>query len=229
MAGLTTIGRPAAVLFDWDNTLVENWGSIRAALNHALAAHGQPPMSLEQVRHQGRHSARDIFPSLFGPDWQPARELFLAHLKEHHLAGIRVMPGAESVLDVLAESGVALAVVSNKNRELLRREIDHLGWAGRFRNVVASQDAAADKPDAAPLHMALESLGIVASGRVWMVGDTDIDMRAAIAAECLPILVGTIKDQPDLFADAKPVLIYADCHELAGFVRGLYDTICVGS
>ena len=220
------IFRPDVVLFDWDNTLVENWGSIRSALNEALAAYGQPPMTLDQVKHQGRHSARDIFPSLFGEEWRPAREIFLAHLKEYHLAGLSVMPGAEAAMDALGERDVALGIVSNKNRELLRREIDHLGWAGRFASVVGAQDAPADKPDPAPVRLALDTMGIASKKNVWLVGDTDIDMRTAVAAGCLPILVGTAMERPDLFADAKPVLICADCNELAGFVRSLWDTIC---
>jgi len=227
--GRQSVPWPRAVLFDWDNTLVENWRSIQAALNEALAAFGKAPLELEQVKHQARHSARDIFPSLFGQHWRDARDIYYAHLRGHHLAGLRVMPGTESAMDALSDRKVPLGIVSNKNGELLRREIDFLGWDGRFASVVGAQDAPADKPDPAPVRLALDRMEINAGESVWLVGDTDIDMRAAIAAGCVPILVGAAMKIPDLFADAKPVLICADCNELAGFVRSLWDTICQGS
>jgi phosphoglycolate phosphatase len=211
--------KPRAVLFDWDNTLVENWGSIQAALNVALVAHGMAALDLEQVKHQGRHSARDIFPTLFGARWQIARDMFYA--------GLSVMPGAEDLLNALAECRVPLGIVSNKKGELLRREIGHLGWSHRFVSVVGAGDAPADKPDPAPVHSTLENMGLIASNDIWLVGDTDVDMRAAIAAGCSAILVGNAAGGSDLFADAKPTLICFDCDDLTGFVRRLCDTICV--
>ena len=68
--------RPRAVLFDWDNTLVENWRTIQAAMNAALADAGLPQMDLEQVLFQARHSVQDIFPKLFGEGWRHARTIF---------------------------------------------------------------------------------------------------------------------------------------------------------
>jgi len=225
--GVRLLPRPRAVLFDWDNTLVENWKSIQAALNVALLASGKDPLDLDQVKFQARHSARDIFPVLFGDGWQRARDQFYAHLLEHHLAGLGIMPGAESLLDTLAGRNIPLGVVSNKRAQLLRREIEHLGWSKRFVGVVGAGDAAADKPDPAPVHMLLNKMEISADADIWLVGDTDIDMRAAVAAGCAPVLVGSADDGSDLFADAKPILICLDCDDLAGFVRRQWDTICV--
>lgn len=219
--------RPRAVLFDWDNTLVENWQTIRAALNAALADAGMPSMDLEQVMFQARHSAQDIFPKLFGDNWQHARGIFYAHFAENQLAGLSIMPGAEALLDVLKERGVPLAVVSNKKGDLLRREIEFLGWVSRFISVVGAQDAAADKPDPAPVHLALKDSGIVPSRAIWLVGDTDIDMRTAVAAGCYPVLVGTGPADASLLDGAQPALRCHNCDELAGFVRRHWGTISV--
>ncbi len=219
--------RPRAVLFDWDNTLVENWRTIQAALNAALADAGLPPMELEQVMFQARHSAQDIFPKLFGDDWQAARAVFYAHFAENHLAGLSIMPGAVALLDALGERGVSLAVVSNKKGDLLRREIDFLGWSGRFVSVVGAQDATADKPDPAPVHLALKDSGIAPSRATWLVGDTDIDMRTAVAAGCYPVLVGPGPADLSLLDGAEPALRCHNCDDLAGFVRRHWDTISV--
>jgi phosphoglycolate phosphatase len=225
MAVLSSGQLPRAVLFDWDNTLVENWLSIQAALNAALGDAGKAPFDLEQTRFSARHSGREVFPRLFGSDWERARDIFYAHFAAHHLAGLRIMPGAEELLAALGEAGVPLAVVSNKKGDLLRREVAHLGWAGRFFGVVGAQDASADKPDPAPVHLVLKDAGIEAGPAVWVVGDTDIDMRAGLAAGCSAILVGPGPDDPDLLAGAEPSLRFQGCESLAGFVRAVGSTI----
>ncbi len=217
--------RPRAVLFDWDNTLVENWRTIQAALNAALTDAGLPEMDMEQVMFQARHSVQDIFPKLFGEGWRHGRTIFYEHFAQNHLAGLSIMPGAPELLDTFVEKGVMLAVVSNKKGDLLRREIDYLGWTEKFARVVGAQDAAADKPDPAPVHLALKDSGIMPSDDVWLVGDTDIDMRTAVAAGCYPVLVGPGPADPTLLDGAQPALRCHNCGDLAGFVRRNWDTI----
>jgi phosphoglycolate phosphatase len=221
------IPQPAIVLFDWDNTLVENWRSVQAAFNTAMEAYGKDTLTLEQVMFQARHSSRDIFPEIFGGDWEAARAIFYAHFSAHHLAGLRLMPGADRLLEALREQDVPLGIVSNKKGDLLRREIAHLGWDDQFVSIVGAQDAHRDKPDPAPVLRALEIAGIAAGPAAWLVGDTDVDMRAAIAAGCTPVLVGPGPEDPTLLADVPPVLRYPDCDELAGFVRRHVNTISV--
>ncbi len=217
--------RPRAVLFDWDNTLVENWRTIQAALNAALTDASLPHMDMEQVMFQGRHSAQDIFPKLFGDNWAHARTIFYEHFAQNHLAGLSIMPGAQQLLDMLADRRVTMAVVSNKKGDLLRREIEYLGWSGHFVSVVGAQDASADKPDPAPVHLALKGAGLTPSNDIWLVGDTDIDMRTAVAAGCYPVLIGPGPADEALLAGAPPALRCHNCGDLAGFVSRNWDTI----
>jgi len=228
-AALLKIEPPTAALFDWDNTLVENWLSIQAAMNEALADAGRPPFDLDQVKATARFSGREIFPRLFGADWQRPREIFLAHFGQHHLAGLRVMPGAEALMEALEERGVPLGIVSNKLGELLRREVAHLGWTDRFRGIVGAQDAAVDKPDPAPVLLLLNHMQIKANAGVWMVGDTDVDIRAGLAAGCSAVLVGDGPGDPALLDGVEPSFRFRSCVDLAGFVRGAGDTISLES
>ena len=57
---------PRAILFDWDNTLVESWGVIHEAMNLTLAAMGHPRWTREDTEARVRASLRDSFPLLFG-------------------------------------------------------------------------------------------------------------------------------------------------------------------
>lgn len=186
MSGLA----PAAILFDWDNTLVDGWAAIGAGLNDAFAAFGLPLWSREEVLANVRMSLRDSFPKIFGADWERARDIFYEGVRARHLEVLRPMPGVEAMLPALAAAARPLGVVSNKQGPLLRREAEHLGWSPRFGAVVGAGDAEADKPSAAPILLCLERMGLTASAAIWYVGDTEVDMMAARNAGCTAVLLG---------------------------------------
>ena len=54
-----TLTLPKAVIFDWDNTLVDSWPVIHHALNETLEAYGKPLWTLEETKDRVRHSMRD--------------------------------------------------------------------------------------------------------------------------------------------------------------------------
>src|SRR4029077_1295251 len=96
-----------------------------------------------------------------------------------HLDHVNPMPGAAEAL--LAAAAWPRGVVSNKAGNYLRAEVVHLGWTPHFGAVVGAGDARADKPDAAPILLALAQLGFTASPSVCYLGDTALDMKAARA------------------------------------------------
>lgn len=181
--------RPKAVVFDWDNTLVDTFPTIHVALNAAQRAMGVTPWTLEEAHVRVRQSVRDVFPVMFGDRWEEAREIFYRTFQEVHLSELRTLPGAEELLDHLRAAGIVLAVVSNKTGPYLRREAEHLGWSGRFHRVVGATDAARDKPAPDPVHLSLQGTGIGPGPDVWFAGDTDIDLECAHHAGCVPVLV----------------------------------------
>ncbi|MBI3513164.1 MAG: HAD family hydrolase, partial [Proteobacteria bacterium] len=181
---------PRAILFDWDNTLVDNWPTIHDALNTTLAAMGHPTWSLAETRARVRASLRDSFPVMFGARWEAARDIFYARFEARHIETLAPLPGAAALLNALHARGVYLGVVSNKTGRYLRKEAAALGWTGRFGRLVGAQDAAVDKPHRAPVDLALADAGMVAGPAVWFVGDTAMDMRCAYAAGCTAVLVG---------------------------------------
>ena len=196
--------RPRALVVDWDNTLVDTWSQIRRALNHTLVAMGHEPWTAAQTRERVRASARDSFPQLFGARAEEAIALFYATFEADHLERLSPLPGAEDALRRLAEAGLVLAVVSNKQGRLLRREAEHLGWTGLFHRLVGATDAAKDKPAPEPVALALEGSGVAPGAEVWLVGDTDIDMLCALNAGCRPVLLRAAAPEPGEFPEAPP-------------------------
>jgi len=215
--------RPAAVVWDWDNTLVDGWAAIAAGLNAAFAAFGMPRWTVGEVKARVRRSLRESFPETFGAEWGRARDIFYAEVRARHLGVLSPMPGAAEALRAVAALGAPMAVNSNKQGPLLRAEAAHLGWAGMFRALIGAGDAKADKPDPAPMRLALGPCGVPPGPAVWYVGDTALDMQAARAAGCAAVLVGTAEHDGGV-ANAMPDAAFADCHVLAAYLVRLAKT-----
>lgn len=212
--------RPRAIVFDWDNTLVDSWATIHEALNLCMAAMGRPLWSIEETRARVRLSLRESFPLHFGDRWEEAREIYLDCFRAIHLERLAALPGREELLRGLAAEDIFLGIVSNKTGALLRREAEQIGWASYFGRVVGAGDAVADKPDAAPVRMALEPSGIAAGEAVWFVGDTGVDMECAVNSGCVPVLLGGEPASEELLEYA-PRLMFSDPAALFRFIRGL--------
>ncbi len=212
--------RPRALLFDWDNTLVDTWGAIHHALTATFEAMGETPWTLEETRQRVRRSAREAFPVLFGDRAEEAAAVFYRAFESDHLENLEVREGAEALLQGLAKSGgYYLAVVSNKRGDLLRREAVRLGWDGYFERLVGATDAARDKPAVDAVKMALGDSGLAPGPEVWFVGDTDIDMVCAANAGCLPVLLRPEPPGAGEFAGSEPRVHVAGCVQLLEAVR----------
>ena len=213
-----TEDRPRAILFDWDNTLVDTWGVIHHALAATFEAMGHEPWTLEETRQRVRQSARDSFPRLFGERADEAMARFYETFEADHLRNLSARAEAERGLRRLSAVGYLLGVVSNKTGRLLRREADHLGWTGYFHRLVGANDAARDKPAADAVALALEGSGIAAGAEVWFVGDTDIDMLCAVTSGCVPILLRDEPPYPGEFEGMTPRHHLRDCAALAALL-----------
>lgn len=216
-----SLSRPRAVLFDWDNTLVDSWPTIADALNTTLHAFGHAPWTMAEVKSRVRKSMRDSFPKLFGDKWEAAGNVFYERYRRIHVEKLTPIAGAADMLAELAEAGIYLAVVSNKKGEFLRREAEHLGWARHFGRLVGALDAARDKPALDPVLMALDGSGIAPGTDVWIAGDADIDMECARNAACVPILVRETPPEVGEFSSHPPARHFSDCWALSKALKSL--------
>lgn len=183
---------PTAVLFDWDNTLVDTMPLIISSINHALIHFDMEPWSDEDVKKRTQHSARDSLPLLFGDRWQEALVVYREFYNAKHLENLQPFQEALSLLTLLDAHGVKMGIVSNKVGATLRKEVSHLGWEKWFGAQIGSGDAERDKPHADPALLALNELGVEPSPKVWFVGDATVDWQCANNAGCLPIPIGFV-------------------------------------
>jgi phosphoglycolate phosphatase len=181
---------PKAILFDWDNTLVDTWRTVFEALNASREAVGHPSFSVEEFWQRPHHSMRDTADELFGNHVERGMQIFYGMIEKSHLHNLSILEGAESLLKTLKIKGIYLGVVSNKDGHHLRKEVDHLGWDHHFRRVIGARDTAADKPSPIPVLAALQDSAISPSHDVWFVGDSIVDVICARESGCVPIVVG---------------------------------------
>jgi phosphoglycolate phosphatase len=217
--GAAGLKRPRAIIFDWDNTLVDSWGTIHDALNFLMEAMAQPLWTIEQTRERVRLSLRESFPRIFGDRWEEAQRIYLDRFRAIHLERLTPLPGRAEMLHELA-AGHYLAVVSNKTGAVLRNEAAHLGWSPLFGSIVGAGDTHTDKPHRAPVELALQPSGIEPGPDVWFVGDTAVDMECALASGCVPVLLGEPESDEE-FARFPPHLTVADTSALFRALRGL--------
>ncbi len=185
---------PQAIIFDWDNTLVDTWGIIHQAMHNMFMEFGKSPWSLDEVKDRVAHSMRDTFPKMFGDEWEAAAKSYQQHYRNIHLEHIKPMTGAEDTLKFLQDINMPTAIISNKKNDNLQKEVPHLGWKKYFAAMVGSGDAKRDKPYPDQLYVALKQLDFEDSTPVWYIGDSVIDLQFCANSGAMPILFGEITE-----------------------------------
>lgn len=211
---------PRAIVFDWDNTLVDTWPNIVHTMNVTLAAMGHAVWTPEEAKRRIARSLRDSFPELFGDRWEDARAIFYAELERSHIAMLTPLPGSAAVLRHFHASGLPMAVVSNKTGDYLRKEIAHLGWQGYFRSVFGAGDLARDKPAPDAVEAFLAREGLAPGADIWFVGDSPVDVEAAHAAGCASVFVQGEESHPPS-PQSTPHAVIGDCRALPALAGDL--------
>jgi phosphoglycolate phosphatase len=212
--------KPAAVIFDWDDTIVDTWQVVRSAINTTLESFGHAPWSEDEARKRIGPPARVLFSGLFGEDkWQEADKIYIEAYKAHISAHIRLHDGARETLEALKAAGIPMAVVSTKRGPLLRAEATQLGLDGFFIRLVGAGDAPADKPDAAAVRFALQDTQISLSKNVLFIGDSVTDMMTAENAGCTSILIETKPPAEEALAAHPPMYCVKDHAQLVDFLK----------
>ena len=213
--------KPKAIIFDWDNTLVDSWVIIQDAINATFDDFGMAQWTLAETQAQVAKSMRDSFPLLFGDDWERAGEVFYGHFEAIHLERLTPLPGAADALAALVEADIYLGVVSNKTGKLLRAEAVQLGWDKHFGHIIGATDAPRDKPAPDPVVMALDGSGIDVGPDVWFVGDAAVDLECAVNAGCVPVLVRAEAPEVGEFSHGAPTLHFRTAQILSNHAKNL--------
>jgi phosphoglycolate phosphatase len=212
------------IVFDLDGTLVDTLPDLANALNHALTRRGHAALAPEAVRSAVGLGARAMIEDGLrraGASGDVDRMLaeFLVHYEANIAAESRPYPGAIAALDAFAAGGARLALCTNKREYLTRRLLDVLGLAHYFQGVAGRDTLAVAKPDPGHLTGAIALAG-GDPARAIMVGDSEVDLRAAKGAR-VPIVLVSFGYAPSPLHDLAPDAVIDHFDELVPEVARL--------
>ncbi|MDR1677760.1 MAG: HAD-IA family hydrolase [Deltaproteobacteria bacterium] len=192
-------GVTKAVLLDFDLTLVDSVEAIVLTTNlfaeefglskitrDILMANIGVPLEVSWDRYWGYHK----------PDWI---KIYQDKYKEVELQNIKPFPDTVETLTKLKAAGIKTSLVTN--RWMAKLAIKTVGLAHFFDAVVGAEEVTKPKPNAEPILKALELLGIP-KDQSFYVGDSDIDVKTALAAEVDVVGVTTGALSADLLNEA---------------------------
>jgi HAD superfamily hydrolase (TIGR01509 family) len=179
---------PAAVLFDWDGTLVDTLAMIYRANVAALGAHGitmSRAWFLEGYTPDWRRAYRDLgVPEAL---WGDVSDRWAAEMTRMRP---RALPWARGGLRRLRRHGVRLGLVTASTRGVVEPNLARLNLADAFEVMVFADDVAQGKPHPEGLLRALDAMALPPDATVY-VGDTVVDLEMARAAGAPFAAVGT--------------------------------------
>lgn len=205
------------VLFDLDDTLVDQEGASRAALLGWLPELGLDLDDQDELvaawgaiaeQAYGRYQRREItfaeqrrvrVREFLGADAtdDEADELFSGYLTRYEQAWT-AFDDAVPALRRVRDAGLVVAVLTNGDSVHQRLKLDRTGLAEHLDVVVASDDLPAGKPDPRAYGATCEILG-VAPGDVLMVGnDVEKDYQGPLDAGLAAVLLDRYDRYPEV-------------------------------
>lgn len=198
-------GRPRALLFDLDGTLLDTGPDLARALNRLRVEDGLEPLPYGTIRPWVSHGSHALM--RLGYAYEPgsadyeSRRLRLLDLYHADVAAeSRLFEGMEAVLAHAEAAGVPWGIVTNKPGWLTTPLLAALDLSARAACVISGDTTARAKPHPDPLLAAAAAI-MRAPAECLYVGDAERDVTAAAAAG-MPVLVALYgylgpHDQPD--------------------------------
>ena len=165
-------------IFDMDGTLADTLEDLADAVNHGLRELGYPEHTYEKYKHFVGNGAVKLcyraLPEDKKEDTDKLHELFSQYYGQHFLDKTVLYDGIGECLKRLSEAGAKLAVATNKPQDFARSIAEKLLPEIDFVKVLGGCAERPKKPDTAIINEILSE--IPESGKVYMIGDSDVDI-----------------------------------------------------
>lgn len=172
------------VIFDLDGTLLNTLDDLHASTNHALAHHGMPPRTKDEVRRfvgNGIYNLirQAVVPGTSKSTIQEVHATFDAHYAKHNLDRTAPYEGISTLLSNLKAANVHCCVVSNKGDYAVQPLVQHF-FPNTFDVACGEREKEGirRKPWPDTVLTCMESLGMTRADCVY-VGDSEVDVATA--------------------------------------------------
>jgi len=176
-------GRNRIVLFDLDGTFADTAPDLAHALNQTLQLHGEPTMSLEQIRPAVSHGGVALIKLGFHiePDddgFESKRKDLLRLYEQDICRHTSLFPGMETLLEHLDNIRIPWGIVTNKPEWLTNPLMEQLQMVERAACIVSGDTTANPKPHPEPILYACKQAGGHNPSECIYVGDAKRDIEA---------------------------------------------------
>jgi phosphoglycolate phosphatase len=205
------------ILFDLDGTLIDSTEAILESFGVAYETHGEKVPDEALIKAQIGHPLDAMFSTLGVAEdkvWDYVHT-YKMHYRKISCQKTVLLPEAKEAVE-LASQYATLGVVTTKTAKYSIELLEHLGLMHHFEVLIGREDVENPKPHPEPIHKALEKLPKV-SEKIWMVGDTCMDMHSARAANVASVgLTCGYADETSLISCADH--IYKNALEAVRFI-----------
>jgi beta-phosphoglucomutase len=190
------MGRPRAVIFDFNGTLSQDEPILCEIFVELFAEHGRPLSAQEYFDELAGLSDPEIVRTWLGRDHPDVDEVIEERIRRYRAAVADGSSVPEDVRAALryAAGRVPLAIVSGATRSEIEAVVGAAGIAELFAAIVPAEDVERGKPEPDGYLRALTLLdGDLAAGDVLVFEDTEAGVAAAKGAgmQCFAVL-GTL-------------------------------------
>jgi phosphoglycolate phosphatase len=213
----------SAVFFDLDGTLIHTLDDLGHAMNGALAEQGLPLHSTDDFAKMIGGGMRKLVERASGGQGDQEKLLrgLMGRYSRHYVQRSRAYDGIHDLLRALRVRKVTLAVISNKHHGMTSEVVRRMFPDAGFGYVRGHQPPAPKKPDPFALLQACHALE-VSPRDVFYVGDTEVDMKAALAAGMTPVAVSWGYRSPEILEEAGACHVLEHPSELLNLLHPLH-------
>jgi phosphoglycolate phosphatase len=181
-----------AVLFDLDGTLLDTLNDLADAGNRVLSDAGLPVHPVDSYRYFVGNGLATLILRILPEDMRSDEQVqhmgqaFREAYAMNWNANTKVYKGIATLLSVLQKDKRPMAILSNKPHDFTEICVREFLGEWTFAQVLGNREDLAKKPDPAGALEIAGKLSLAPSELIY-VGDTDTDMRTAVAAGMYPV------------------------------------------
>ena len=206
-------------LFDVDGTLIDSTSAVVNCMKRtALDMGGEVTDEKELKASFGKGLTHTLKPWIPEGKIDEALEQYMRNF--HHFVGnnISLFDGVIELLDLLHEKGVPMGIVTGNKQSEMDGIFDRLPIRKYFGAVVCADSLPFQKPSPEPVLHALEILGHVADGAVF-VGDSEHDIRSGRLAGVKTIAIKGGSSPEERLLAAEPDMVFDRIGEILERLR----------
>ena len=172
------------LIFDLDGTLLDTVADLAASTNYALKQCGFPVHKASDYKFFIGNGINKLFERVLPEGVKTQDNIllirlhFLEYYGEHNADLTTPYPGISDMLLHLQETGINLAVASNKYQKGTEKLIEHFFPEIKFISVLGQRENVPTKPDPTIVYDIL-SIANVEKQLVLYIGDSGVDMHTA--------------------------------------------------